>query len=105
MLLYSTTTSERASKSQGGNEFLEINILCGDKNDQTVLAKLKAIILKGDGYNVFQLYCGETLISECVVKTKGKKKKGKKISLQQDLLEIAKLEKKLSDNNEWNNQQ
>ena len=77
MLLYSTTTSERASKSQGGNEFLEIDILCGDKNDPTVLAKLKAIILKGDGYNVFKLYCRETLISECVVKTKGKKKKGK----------------------------
>ena len=33
MKLYATTTSERASKGQGGNKFLEINILDEHKNE------------------------------------------------------------------------
>ncbi len=37
------------------------------------------------------------------LETKGKKKKGE-ITLQQDLSEIAKLESKLSKDNEWNSQ-
>lgn len=33
MLIYATTTSERASKGQGGNEFLEISIKDEQQNE------------------------------------------------------------------------
>ena len=33
MKLYATTTSERASKGQGGNKFLKIELSAGDKNN------------------------------------------------------------------------
>lgn len=45
MKLYATTTSERASKGQGGNDFLEINVQ--DENKHTFL-ELK--ILPKDEY-------------------------------------------------------
>lgn len=34
MLLYATTTSERASKGQGGNKYLKINLTVGDSKNQ-----------------------------------------------------------------------
>jgi hypothetical protein len=34
MKLYATTTSERASKGQGGNQFINIDMLVGDKDNQ-----------------------------------------------------------------------
>ena len=34
MKLYATTTSERASKGQGGNEYIYIDLLVGDKQNQ-----------------------------------------------------------------------
>ena len=41
MKLYATTTSERASKGQGGNKYLDIEILVGNKNNPYTLAKLR----------------------------------------------------------------
>lgn len=41
MKLYATTTSERASKGQGGNEYLSIDILVGDKRSPFLLGKVR----------------------------------------------------------------
>lgn len=40
MRLYATVSSERASKGQGGNEYLEIRITVGSAADQRILARL-----------------------------------------------------------------
>lgn len=50
MKLYATTTSERATKSQGGNKFLTIDFLVGSKNDQIDAGR---ITLKTCGDGIF----------------------------------------------------
>lgn len=40
MKLYATTTSERASKGQGGNNFLDIELSIGTAKDSHVIAKV-----------------------------------------------------------------
>ena len=35
MKLYATTTSERASKGQGGNEYITISLTCGSRDTQS----------------------------------------------------------------------
>ena len=49
MKLYATTTSERASKGQGGNKFLELRANVGDQHNsrRTMYARLDA---KDEGY-------------------------------------------------------
>lgn len=46
MKLYATTTSERASKGQGGNEYLEINIQ--DENKRNIFNLAVLPISNGD---------------------------------------------------------
>lgn len=55
MKLYATTTSERASKGQGGNERLEIQILGENKED---LGYIK-IIPDGTNYRVQHAFKGQ----------------------------------------------
>ncbi len=79
MILYATITSERASKGQGGNDFLEIEVK--DENRNNIL-ELK-IIPKDDqfileGYAISQ-HSGKR--SEYYIKyelAKGNKQKGEK---------------------------
>ncbi len=40
MKLYATVTSERASKGQGGNEYLDIDIMVGNTKNPVMLAQL-----------------------------------------------------------------
>ena len=42
MKLYATVTSERASKGQGGNKFLDVAVLVGDARTQREVIRLKA---------------------------------------------------------------
>lgn len=42
MKLYATVTSERASKGQGGNKYLDIDITVGDAEKPRMLAQLTA---------------------------------------------------------------
>lgn len=42
MKLYATITSERASKGQGGNKYLDIDIRAGSREDSRTLARLTA---------------------------------------------------------------
>lgn len=42
MKLYATTTSERASKGQGGNKLLNIDITAGNSRDKVLSISFKA---------------------------------------------------------------
>lgn len=52
MKLYATLTSERASKSQGGNEYIDIDILVGHKDNNRTLAKL-TVRPDSEGYGLY----------------------------------------------------
>lgn len=66
MKLYATVTSERASKGQGGNKFIDIDILVGSADDSKRFANVRVNIVDG----MYTLWLdGER------VKTKGEKEK------------------------------
>lgn len=87
MILYAKTTSERASKGQGGNEYIEVQIT--DKNQKEiynlvliphpegflVIDNKKARIMKrqGGGYDIDS---DQAIRSFEEIKAKGEKKKG-----------------------------
>lgn len=81
MKLYSTIKSERASKGQGGNKYLEIEILVGDKNNPTVLAQFTAqhsddIDGMGSGYGLYDHSSREYIFWVLDDEVKGEKQKG-----------------------------
>lgn len=82
MKLYATTTSERASKGQGGNEFLNITIASGSAKDSYIFAD---IIVDKSGFIYFrngdkkEIACYTTQDGKLVDitnMTKGEKQKG-----------------------------
>lgn len=85
MKLYATVTSERASKGQGGNEYIEIDIFVGSRENSVTLARLTVRPLghEGNGYGLYDhmdtLICS---ISDQEMKTpeKGEKQKGEGIN-------------------------
>lgn len=82
MKLYATVTSERASKGQGGNKYLNVEILVGDKRRPTVLAQFTAehkddIDGMGAGYALYDHNSRDNIywvLDE--EETKGEKQKG-----------------------------
>ena len=46
MKLYATVTSERASKGQGGNDYLDIVFQCGSSKEPSIIG---SILLKNEG--------------------------------------------------------
>jgi hypothetical protein len=80
MKLYATTTSERASKGQGGNEFLDVHFYYEDKN-----SIIGTITLTLDGKLVFieGMSNGESIAPEVVLwtKEKGEKQKGERCQI------------------------
>ncbi len=89
MKLYATTTSDRASKGQGGNEFINIHLTVGDQNAPTDVYDFEC---QGDVLNIYhnnehemtihhkkQIDCGcEQGVYACLKhsKEKGNKQKG-----------------------------
>lgn len=74
MKLYATVTSERASKGQGGNNYLHIEALCGDKNNQIKAGNLYLRSVDNGTLVTFIDHTGKTLIHQ-VIETKGEKQK------------------------------
>ena len=85
MKLYATVTSERASKGQGGNDYLKIQILAG--SERKILANLEINQFHGN-IAEYNLYCNDEIVaslqdrkcpcSNCRGRdTKGNKQKGK----------------------------
>jgi hypothetical protein len=56
MRLYGTITSERATKGQGGNDYLDIDITVGSRDKQFNLAKLTVRVGDREGVEVYGLY-------------------------------------------------
>lgn len=78
MKLYATTTSERASKGQGGNKTLNIDILVYDRVNPlyTIEVTPEKLIFRERGYSQPLLERSHKDIKE-FEEAKGKKKKGK----------------------------
>ena len=78
MKLYATTTSERASKGQGGNYRLEIDVFMGSaKNSVKILEG--SIRREGEGYTVYVTTIGQGDNDQCIdtfIREKGEKQKG-----------------------------
>lgn len=79
MKLYATITSERATKGQGGNKFIHIKLLAGDKHNPTNIAFISLEKLAG-GYGLTFSPIKESgkaiFIPESLLK--GKQQKGEK---------------------------
>lgn len=80
MKLYATTTSERASKGQGGNDRLYIDVNIGDIKNMFTFQINRSPTLKG--YMVTATYKNKKILDEIVYhcyeeenKSKGKQKK------------------------------
>jgi hypothetical protein len=56
MKLYATTTSERATKGQGGNDYLEINLFINDRNQPQFRLRVMNDKLIGQTYISLQSY-------------------------------------------------
>lgn len=50
MKLYATTTSERATKGQGGNEYINIDLIADDKNHLS-MGKIKMVVYEYNNIN------------------------------------------------------
>lgn len=79
MNLYSIVTSERASKSQGGNKEIAISLFVGDAVDSRLVGQIK-LKKELDGYSIiadvggYKDLWGERF--EIKLNTKGEKQKG-----------------------------
>lgn len=77
MKLYATTTSERASKGQGGNDFLKVDIFTGSEKESIHRACIKLDVVDDEAVmQVWDIKKGE-LCERQIYKLKGKQQKSK----------------------------
>lgn len=79
MKLYATTTSERASKGQGGNKYVNIEMYVGESKNPMFIGKVKMYIENGvycvdyyPGYDQSDIKS----LARFKMEIKGEKKKG-----------------------------
>lgn len=70
MKLYATVTSERASKGQGGNEYINIDLMRGSAKDSVKCYRIHLT------ERSIALLKGEQVIFQELATTKGEKQKG-----------------------------
>jgi hypothetical protein len=81
MKLYATTTSERASKGQGGNEFINIDLLIGDAKNPIDAGRIS---MKTTGEVYWIEYFSPHILGDSIKRVelfnfeKGKRQKGEK---------------------------
>lgn len=84
MKLYATTTSERASKGQGGNEYLRVSLTVGNAKEQANAGVIEVIESSPNKFAIKYHLNGKTkLLQEVntngtIFETKGKSQKGEK---------------------------
>lgn len=78
MKLYASVTSERATKGQGGNDYLDIDIFVGSTENSIPLAKFTARYTDElpDGGSGYALYDENDEIIKWIEDKKGNKQKG-----------------------------
>lgn len=80
MKLYATTTSERATKGQGGNKFISIDLMTGSTKESEIFATIRLNIIN----NVYTLWLDGEIVKERGIfedglmetRTKGERQKG-----------------------------
>lgn len=72
MLLYANVGSERASKGQGGNEYVNIELLYQQDGENRVLTRLN-LVIEGDTVNLYEQQHG--VIASATLNTKGNRQK------------------------------
>jgi len=75
MKLYATTTSERASKGQGGNKYINFEITAGE--NQTVMLYGQLVCEETETENIYRLWNGDICV-DTLRESKGKQKKDEK---------------------------
>lgn len=77
MKLYATTTSERATKGQGGNNHIKVDLFVGSTADSRQVATVTLVALSNGGYELFY-WNKETDKTSCLQtgEIKAKKQKG-----------------------------
>lgn len=78
MKMYATVSSERATKGQGGNNHLDIDIFVGSSNESKKIIE-GTITPEGNGYVVYITTLGQGDDDQCIdtiVKVKAEQKKG-----------------------------
>jgi hypothetical protein len=78
MKLYATMTSERASKAQGGNQFIETFYNIGTSDDSSVIA-ITALRVEGNKYTFIVYDASGEKVAQ-ITRTKGEKQKGEGIT-------------------------
>ena len=78
MKLYATTTSERATKGQGGNKRLAVEITVGEEDEKQTILYASVECEESETENVYRLWNGDIQADKIIIpKTKGKKQKDK----------------------------
>jgi type IV secretory pathway VirB9-like protein len=85
MNLYATVTSERASKGQGGNEFIRIDLLGGSKVNPVDMGRLEMRMKNDDKYCQLVHYAPDDKVQIVYINsprynTKGEKQKGEPLA-------------------------
>ena len=77
MKLYATTTSERATKGQGGNKFIDISLSVGSAKDSKVIARI-VLTPESDHYRIMTCI-GDQRVEEILLDLNGRRQqiKGK----------------------------
>ena len=91
MKLYATVTSERASKGQGGNNRLEIDVFVGSAKNSTKIIE-GTITPEGEGYVVYITTLGQGEEDQCIdsfVRIKGEKQKGDECQFDTSSVELG----------------
>lgn len=65
MNLYATISSERASKGQGGNKHLDIDVFVGSAKESVKILE-GTITPEGDGYVVYVTTIGQGVSDQCI---------------------------------------
>lgn len=78
MKLYATVSSERASKAQGGNDFLRIQLYTGSAKDSRLMGAIVLENLRGAYILRYQSEDGRKMMLESIEHEKGEKQKGDK---------------------------
>lgn len=77
MKLYATVTSERASKGQGGNKYLNFEITVGEEDEKQTILYGMVERTENEKEDIYVLWNGD-LQADKIIIPKGKKQKGEK---------------------------
>lgn len=76
MKLYATTTSERASKGQGGNKRVFVEITVGEEDEKQTILYCSVEREETETEDIYRLWNGDIQADKIIIPKKGKSQKG-----------------------------